>query len=557
MYALNDIWKKRLLTLFAVVALSFLFGYWVGGSDSDTVPADAPSAGLLDKVQAVEGVSYLCPMSCVPPMEKPGRCPVCGMDLVPVKDADRDRPRVRLSQEAAQLARLQLATAKRKFVTAEIMMFGQIDYDPAHMAEIAAFMPGVIDRLYIKRAGQFVRWGDPLFDIYSPDLLATQQQLLEALKYVPSFLAFQEGRPHVARDVPVMERGERETEKRSPEEKEALNTIAALRHKLSILGMPKRDIDQFMKVGEATGIATVYASMYGQVIEQNSYEGTYVNVGTPVITIADPQYVWARLDVYEADFPWIRKGQKVSFVTDAYPGETFTGKLVYIDPVFNADTRTFTVGAVSPDIGSRLKAGMLIRAKIHANLTADGKLAGEDAELDRAPLAIPATAPLITGKRAVVYVADPEEEGMYEGREVLLGPKGENHYIVLEGLQEGERVVVNGNFKIDSAVQILAKSSMMSREGRHPATTQSHQGGSQVVHEDYAEERMKSRVGPRSETVEESRSSRTAPGPDGSDEHLGSVRSHHRSTIIRRKPGSYGDTTRQMRPFLDESDSRR
>lgn len=543
-------WKRRILILFGVVVVSFLLGYWIRGGESRPGSEDDTRTGLLDTVQALEGVSYLCPMSCVPPMEKPGQCPVCGMDLVPIADADRDRPRIRLSPETAALARVQLAPVKREFVSAEIRMFGAVDYDPAHMAQIAAFMPGVIDRIYVKRAGQFVRWGDPLFDLYSPDLLATQQQLLAALKFVPSFLAFQGARPHVARDVPVMERPEREeTEKRSPEEKAAMDTIASLRHKLSILGMPKRDIDEFMKVGEATGIATVYASMYGQVIEQNSFEGTYVNVGTPVITIADPQYVWARLDVYEADFPWIRKGQEISFVTDAYPGETFIAKLVYIDPVFDAKTRTFTIGAISPDIGSRLKAGMLIRAKIHARLTADGKLANENDALENAPLVIPASAPLITGKRAVVYVADPEEEGLFEGKEIVLGPKAKDHYVVLEGLEEGEQVVVNGNFKIDSAIQILAKSSMMSLEGRHPAVSHSQHGGSRVMHEDYAQERLRSRARSRADETGEARRALDLSRPDA---HSGSAGSHQRSTIIRRKPGFYGDTTRNTRPLIQD-----
>jgi membrane fusion protein, copper/silver efflux system len=269
-------------------------------------------------------------------------------------------------------------------VQAEVRLFGQIDYDPAHVTNITAFMPGVIDRVYVRRAGQFVRWGDKLFDLYSSDLLEAQKQLIEAMKYVTPFFAYQAGIPHAAREVPVqdMERAGKEGE-RSPEVDAALKKLAAIRHKLSILGLPKRDIDELMKKGEATGIATVYSSVYGQVIEQNAYEGTFVNTGTPIFVIGDPRYVWAKLDAYEVDYPWLRKGQRVVFQTDAYPGELFEGKVVYIDPVFNNKTRTFTVAAISPDPGGRLKAGMLVRAVIHAELTADGKVANEKSDLKR------------------------------------------------------------------------------------------------------------------------------------------------------------------------------
>ncbi len=364
-----------------------------------------------------------------------------------------------LAPDTVARAGIRLAPVERKYVSAEVRLFGQVDYDPAHTAVITAFTPGVIDRVYVKRAGQFVRWGDPLFDIYSSDLVQTQKALLEAVKYVPSFLAFQEGTPHIARDAPVQAREKsKDSEERSQDVKKALETIDALRLKLSILGMPKRDIDAFMKVGEGTGIATIYASMYGQIIEQNAYEGTFVNTGTPIFTIADPQFVWVRLDAYETDYPWIRKGQELTFATDAYPGEIFKAKIVYIDPVFTTKSRTFGIGAIcSEDQGGRLKAGMLVRASIKAQLNEDGMIINNRDANDRAPLVIPASAPLITGKRAVVYVAKPGDSGVFEGREVRLGPKADDFYVVVDGLREGEQVVASGNFKIDSALQILGQ----------------------------------------------------------------------------------------------------
>jgi Cu(I)/Ag(I) efflux system membrane fusion protein len=504
------------------------------------------------------------------------------MELVPVDHGgDSSAPwRLALSPGESELAEIRVAPVARRPAVAEVRLFGRIDYDPSHSTVISAFMPGVIDRIYIRRAGQFVRWGDPLFDLYSSDLLETQQQLAKALKYVPGFLAFQGTTPHVAQDMPIQARPSGDKSRQTPEVEQALQTISALRHKLSILGLPKRDIDEFMKVGEATGVATIYAPMYGQVTVQNAYEGTFVNRGAQVMTIADPKYVWLRMDAYEMDYAWIRKGQRVDFTTEAYPGETFHARVVFIDPVFDAESRSFRVGAISTeDQGGRLKAGMLARAVIEARLDAEGRVAGEASGDHPHPLVIPDTAPLITGRRAVVYVAEAQRPGVYEGREVTLGPRTRDGYIVRQGLSEGELVVVNGSFKIDSALQIQAGPSLMHpvREGtgtgesgmpaapwppapeaipasldpdlpeaapqnmppdspageRVPAVEHHRPGDSHRMHEDYMHERRESR------TIMERPAKTIGPELDPGPPEDEGVRS-----LRRRRPGQYGDPTR-------------
>lgn len=539
--------KKYLLILLLVLVVGLFIGYALKGNRADdTLHATAVSKN----VKAVQDVHslYICPMMCIPPMAVPGNCPICGMALIPFSSGGEDSAQrtsgLRLTDETVAHANIQLAPVERKFVSAEVRLFGQVDYDPAHTAVISAFMPGVIDRVYVKRAGQFVRWGDPLFDIYSSDLLSAQQQLFEAMKHAPGLFAFQAGTPHVARDALVQTRkGTEKGDLKSPEAEKAMETISAVRNKLRLLGMPKRDVDELMKKGEATGIATVYASLYGQVTQQNAYEGSFVNTGVPVFTIADPQFVWIRLDAYETDYPWIRRGQEVTFTTDAYPGEVFKGRVIYIDPVFDVKSRTVNIGAVcSEDQGGRLKAGMLVRAVIHSALTEEGRVVNDRSTSDRAPLVIPASAPLITGKRAVVYVAKPGETGVFEGREVRLGPKAGDHYVVVSGLEEGEQVVVSGNFKIDSALQILAKSSMMGLEGGGPADEHQRHGGSDVMHEDYRSQRMSSRTegGLNSEDPAQAPpASRFRPGEASKEADL-----HRQKLIQRRKPGLYGDSTR-------------
>ncbi len=535
----HNLSRKNLFLFSAVLLLGLVTGFFLKGKSSDE--SVVPSS--IEATTPLGTLVYVCPMNCVPPMDKEGKCPICGMELISSHlEPEMEKAglsQLKLTPEAIKLGSIQLAPVERKSVLAEVKLFGQIDYDPAHMSYVTAFMPGVIDRVYVKRAGQFVRWGDPLFDLYSPDLLETQHQLIEAMKFAPSFLAFQRGLPHVAIEAPVQDRERPESGKRSPEEETALKTINAIRHKLLIMGLPKRDIDELMKAGEPTGIATIYASMYGQVVEQNAFEGTYVNTGTPIFTLADPQHVWAKLDAYEADYAWVRKRQEVTFETEVYPGENFRGKIVYVDPVFDPKTRTFNIGVIYPDRGGRLKAGMLIRAVIHAKLRADGKLAGLNKGHSK-PLVIPASAPLITGKRSIVYVAVEGKAGVFEGREIVLGPKAKDYYVVFEGLVEGDQVVVNGNFKIDSAIQILARPGMMEMKDGNSVLEHNRPGGSEAMDSDYKAERNASRM----------ESLRPEQGKEGISPDMQSIedrknRRRHDS-INRRKPGTYGDNTRSL-----------
>jgi Cu(I)/Ag(I) efflux system membrane fusion protein len=240
--------------------------------------------------------------------------------------------------------------------------------------------------------------------------------------------------------------------------------------------LSEQDIEGLIVKGRPTGIATITTPMTGVVLQQNAFRGTFVNTGDVVFTIANPRVLWARLDAYASDFPWIRLGQEAVFETDAYPGKTFTGKVLFVDPEFDIDRRVFKVGVLYNDEKGLLKPNMLVRCAIHAKLSTGGRGTAElatqgmmeTAQTKRsgeAPLVIPETAPLITGNRAVVYVQAPDESGTYVAREVVLGPRADGYYLVNEGLQQGEMVVVNGNFKIDSAVQILAKSSMMTHPG--------------------------------------------------------------------------------------------
>jgi Cu(I)/Ag(I) efflux system membrane fusion protein len=426
---------------------------------------------------------FVCPMNCVPPMEKPGRCPICGMDLVAMDDGTGRHAdlasRIALAPAAVIAAGIRVAPVEEKFVTTPIRLYGKIEYDPVEQYQVTAFAPGVIDNVFVKRAGQAVRRGDPLFELHSAELFYLEQELFALLAKLPYDVDFKPGKGHSPKRTGrwtrlVLPKKEGQEGALSEAEEQALTRqLDGIKRKMRLLGLADEDVEEAIVRGRPTGISTVTTPMTGVVLKQNAFRGTYVNTGDVVFTIANPRVLWARLDAYASDFPWIRLGQEAEFETDAYPGLKFKGKVTFIDPEFSPDTRVFKVGVLYRDDKGLLKPNMLVRASIQARMAGGGRGTTElvtqgmmgtaqTKRSDQPPLVIPETAPLITGSRAVVYVAVPGEPGVFEGRGVNLGPRAQGYYVVLEGLAKGELVVVNGNFKIDSAVQIMARSSMMS-----------------------------------------------------------------------------------------------
>ena len=498
-----DILRKHKLVAAVIVAalLGVGIGYGLRGESPGTRQAMSPglavatvseeTARLTAPAPSGEKYLYACPMACIPPMQKPGQCPVCGMDLVGVLASEHRHEEgasvIRLSEESVRAAGIRVAPVEEKFVTAEIRLFGKIEYDPVEQYKVTAFAPGVIDRIYVKRAGQTVRAGDPLFDIHSSELFFLEQELFEVLKQFPDAVDYRPARGYryrrlmrpPTRQFDVSKPGTQSGEE-DPEKKAALQKLEQIKRKLLLLGLTKDDIENLITQGQPTGISTVTTPTTGIVQEQNAYKGAYVNTGETIFTIANPTYKWARLDAYESDYPWIRLGAAAEFQTYSFPGETFKGTVTYLDPEFDPRTRIFKVGVLYNDSEGKLKPNMLVRGVIRAKMTAAGVAASRSKRKETPPLVIPDTAPLITGTRAVVYVASADENGVYEAREIVLGPRARGYYVVKSGLHKGERVVVSGNFKIDSAVQILAQPSMMEPGGGQLPRGQHHGGAQQM-----------------------------------------------------------------------------
>jgi len=338
---------------------------------------------------------------------------------------------------------IETVRVERRPLTATIRMVGKVDVDETRVSTITARMPGRLGQLFVDAAGVRVEEGERMVSLYSPELLSAQEELLQsiaALKRLPP------GEKSRVRELNVA-------------------TVDAVRAKLRLWGLTAGQIRQIEERGTVEEYVTITAPLAGIVLHKNAQEGMRVDTGTRIYTIADLSHVWVNLAAYESDLTWLRRGQDVTFSAEAHAGEMFQGTISFIQPVLDEATRTVRIRVAVPNETGRLKPGMFVRAVVQAE-------PGVEAD---APLVIPASAPLLTGKQAIVYVAVPgAETPTFEGREVVLGPRAGDDYPVLEGLQEGERVVMRGAFKIDAELQIRAKPSMMTPRVRGQGAAQTH-----------------------------------------------------------------------------------
>jgi Cu(I)/Ag(I) efflux system membrane fusion protein len=437
----------------ALLLIAFLVGYMAGGGRRAAAPPskEAHREDAVSRQVEEAAATWTCSMHPQIRLPEPGQCPICFMDLIPVKENAPTGAieavslrQMTFSPEARKLAEVVVQPVERGSVSVETRMVGKVDYDETRLGHITAWMGGRIDKLYVDYTGSVVKKGQPMAEIYSPELLTAQAELIQASKAI------------------------RELEKSGLQrvKDSAKQTERAAREKLRLLGLPEGQIKAVLERGTPSDHITLHATMSGVVIQKDILEGMYVKTGERIYTIADLSRVWVVLEAYESDLPWVKLRQDVEFQTDAYPGEIFKGKVVYIDPIVNEKTRTVKVRLDVPNPKGKLKPGMFVRASKQSAVKGD-----------QGSLVIPASAPLITGKRAIVYVQIPGKEGTYEGKEIVLGPRAGDHYIVRSGLVEGELVVTKGNFKIDSAVQLQAKPSMMNPQGEKTRHRHAHDDG--------------------------------------------------------------------------------
>ena len=275
---------------------------------------------------------------------------------------------------------------------------------------------------FVNFTGQNVARGEKLATIYSPALITAQKELLEA-------------RTHAKTDPDL---------------------YRAARNKLKLWDLTDSQIDEIEGADGVSSRFDILSPITGTVTRRDVSLGDYVKEGAALFQVIDLSSVWVMFDAYESDLPWIKQGDKVSFTVQSLPGQTFNGRIGFIDPLIDPKTRIAQVRVEVRNPGGALKPEMF------ANGTVTSSIAG-----NKKDLMIPKTAVLWTGKRAVVYVKVPDRtQPTFSYREIVLGPSAGAFYVVADGLQEGEMIAVNGVFKIDAAAQLAGKPSMMNPENQ-------------------------------------------------------------------------------------------
>ena len=419
------------IPIVAVVAFG-LGGWLLGGSDAPT-----PSADIHDHGDDTEQTLWTCSMHPQIRQSEPGQCPICGMDLVPVErstdGSERRARRVVLSERAKILARVRTTEVGRLGSGGvERRLLGRVDYDERSLRTVTAWVSGRIERLHVSTTGERVRRGQVIATLYSPEVYASHQDLIQARQ---QFERLQDAAtPSASRAAQA-----------------ALN---ASRDRLRLLGVPDSELRTMERADKPSERIRIRTPFRGTVIERLATQGNYVETGNGLYRVADLSTLWVQLDAYESDLPVLKAGQNVLLRVEALPGEVFKGRVTFVDPFLDPKTRTARVRVEVKNRDRRLRPGMFVEASVQSNTG--------DKAAQQAPLVIPATAPLFTGRSSVVYVELPEaEEPTYEARVVTLGTRMGDLYPVLAGLDDGERVVIHGAFALDADLQIQGGDSMM------------------------------------------------------------------------------------------------
>ncbi len=390
--------------------------------------SDEKTAQETKEENSAEIDYYTCTMHPSVKEKEPGTCPICAMDLTPVfkeggapqtDAADKQVRTVNIPLYQQQLIGVQLDTVKLRTVAKTIRTVGNVAYNETKLATINLKFSGWIEKLYVNYTGQFVKKGQPLFEIYSPELVATQEEYLQTLRSASQKSA-----------VTGLSSGKNIKKE---------NTILKSAHdRLLLWGISAKQIREMEKAGAPKLIMTFYSPITGYVIEKNAMEGRKAKEGRDLYTITDLSTVWVHADIYEYELPFIKVGQTAEISLAYDPNANYIGKVDYIYPTLQSKTRTAKIRLVFPNPELKLKPGMYANVKIKVD---QGK-----------QLTVPETAVLNTGTRQLVFVD--RGNGRFEPREIKIGTKVDRYYVVFEGLKEGEIIVKSGNFLIDAEAHV-------------------------------------------------------------------------------------------------------
>lgn len=424
--------SKKTLIYLGVLILGILLGWLLFGRSGNSSTEALPDNHSLSDHKP--GTVWTCSMHPQIRSDKPGSCPICGMDLIPLQSEEETgdvaaQYTVKLSDAAMKIAEVSMSTVERKAPYKEVYLPGKVMPDERKIAELTARYPGRIEKLFVNFTGQKVRKGEVLAKIYSPELVTAQRELFEAIK-------FKEANPKY---------------------------YAAARQKLKLWDLTDSQIDQIEQSGDVIFYFDVQSPLSGTVTKREVALGDYVKEGNSLFEVVDLSHVWVMFDAYENDIPWIKLRDQISFTIKSIPGKEFKSTVTFIDPVLDRMARVVKVRTELNNPNDVLKPEMLASGILRTMLPGS-----------REALVVPKSSVLWTGKKAVVYVMTDDHNNMFQYREIDLGAEAGDYYVVKAGLQEGEMVASNGVFKIDAAAQLKGEKSMMNPEGGKVSMAHDH-----------------------------------------------------------------------------------
>ncbi len=364
--------------------------------------------------------------------DKPGKSPT-GMDLIPVYEGEADDTGdIRINPTMTQNIGVKTKKVRIRSLTREIRTIGRLTYDERKIHHIHTKYEGWIEKLHIDFTGQEVRQNDLMVEIYSPQLVSTQEEFLLAMKYSQSL-----------KDSPF------------PEITSGADSLLeSTRRRLELFDVAEHQIESLIREKKVKKTMHIHSPVRGFVIKLNAIHGMFIKPGMSLYTIADLSNIWVLVDIYEYELPWIQIGQEAEMSLSYYPGKKFSGKLTYIDPYLEPKTRTVKVRMEFANPKWELKPDM------YANVTLKSNIAKE-------AVAVPEEAVIRTGAKDLVIVQT--RKGRFQSREVVLGPQAQGYYQVLKGLKAGETVVTSSGFLIDSESRLKEAIGKLESPSREPS----------------------------------------------------------------------------------------
>ena len=410
----------------ALLAVGAAVGFIISGRMGAPAVPDASHAGMEAQPQKASGETsqgkplYQCPMHPNYFSEKPGDCPICNMTLVPVKTGEtaaatstvEGHATVTISQEKQQLIGVQTGLVSREVVRKRTRAVGMVIYDERGLSTVNLKFSGWVERLFVKATGDAVHKGEPLMEVYSPEILEAQRNYLLALESLRSLgaNASSEARAFAA------------------------ESVDSARERLLLWDMTPEQIKELEQRKDPARNVTILSKAEGVVIVRNVVEGAAVESGKDLYQIADLSTVWIEADMYEYEISLVKVGDEMKVTLSSYPGEEIAGKVAYVYPYLNSQTRTVRVRFEIPNPDGKLKPGMYGAVFLETDL-------GEQLVVDEGAI-------LDTGTRQIVFVV--KRPGVFEPREVVAGQSTDGHVVILKGLEAGEMIVTSGNFLVDS-----------------------------------------------------------------------------------------------------------